>query len=92
MAWNKGVPTVEEESTRLVVRGHALEERESIADPVRGGSGELGRVEERIDADNLLEKRCHNSYTRGLAHDRRVSLARGQEAAGEGLLRGIGRL
>lgn len=57
----RGTPTVEEEGAGLVVRSHALEEGESIADPVRGGSGELGRIEEGIDTDNLLEERCHDS-------------------------------
>lgn len=42
---------------------HTLQQRESIADSVRGSSSELRWVQEVIDGDNLLHQGGHNTYT-----------------------------
>lgn len=61
--------TVEEQCAGLVVRGHALEKGQRIADPVRGGSGELGGVEEGVDRYDLLDQRGHDAE--GMPQDQR---------------------
>lgn len=60
---------VEEQGAGLVVGGHTLEESQSIADPVGGGSGELGGVEEGVDGYNLLDKGGHDA--KGMPQDQR---------------------
>lgn len=54
-------PTIQEESASLVVGSNALQQSKRVADPVRGSSGELRRVEQGVDGDDLLEERCHNT-------------------------------
>lgn len=59
--------TVEKQGAGLVVGGHALEKGQSIADPVRGGGGELGGVEEGIDGYDLLDQGGHDA--KGMPQD-----------------------
>lgn len=61
--------TVEEQCAGLVVGGHALEEGQSIADPVGGGSGELGGVEKGVDGYDLLDEGGHDA--KGVPQDQR---------------------
>lgn len=49
------VNTVQEESACLVVRCNALQESQSIADTIRGGSRELGWVEKSVNGYDLLK-------------------------------------
>lgn len=57
----EGVLTAEEEGSRLVVGRDALQQGQGVAHPVRGRGRELRRVEEVVDADDLLEKRRHDT-------------------------------
>ncbi len=57
-----GIRTGQKQAARLVVRGHALQQRQGVADTVRGGRGELRGVEQRVDRDDLLQERCHDAY------------------------------
>ena len=41
------------------MRGDTLEEGEGVADPVGLVGGQHGRVDGRIDVDDLLQQRCH---------------------------------
>ncbi len=43
------------------MRSDALQERQGVAHAVRRSRGELGRIEERVDRDNLLEQRGHDA-------------------------------
>lgn len=61
--------TVEEQCAGLVVGGHALKKGQSIADPVRGSSGELGGVEEGVDRYYLLDQGGHDA--KGMPQDQR---------------------
>jgi hypothetical protein len=53
--------TTEEEAACLGVRRDALEQRESIADPVGSCGRQLRGIEKRVDGDDLLEQRRHNT-------------------------------
>ena len=53
--------TVKEQRPSLIVRCHALQERQRIADPVRCCGGQLRRVKQRVYRDDLLEQRCHDT-------------------------------
>lgn len=52
---------VEEQGAGLVVGSHTLEQSQGITDPVGGGGGELGGVEEGVDGDDLLDKGGHDA-------------------------------
>ena len=53
--------TAQEQATGFSVRGDALEQREGIADAVRSGSGQLRRVEQRVDGYDFLKERRHDT-------------------------------
>ena len=55
------VHTAEKELPSLVVTSDALQQRESIANSVRGGRSELGRVQKGINGNNLLQKGSHDT-------------------------------
>lgn len=61
--------TVEKQCAGLIVGGHALEKGQSIADPVGGGGGELGGVEEGVDGYDLLDQGGHDA--KGMPQDQR---------------------
>jgi hypothetical protein len=46
--------STQEEASSLTVRGDTLEQRQSIADTVRGSCGELRGVQQGVDGDDLL--------------------------------------
>lgn len=58
---------IEEQGAGLVVRCHTLEEGEGVADAVGGSRGELGRVEQGVDGNDLLDERGHD--TEGVPQD-----------------------
>jgi len=49
------IPTVQEESSGLVVRGNALQQCQGIADSIRRGGCELRRVQQCVYADDFLK-------------------------------------
>jgi len=46
------------------MRSDTLKKRKSVAHTVRSGSGQLRRVEQRVDGDDLLEERGHDTWSR----------------------------
>lgn len=57
-----GELTIQEQRSRLIVRRNTLQERQRIAYSVRGCSGQLGWIQERVDRDDLLEQGRHHTY------------------------------
>ncbi len=57
--------TVQEQSSSIIVGGHALQQCKGIADPVRGCGSELRRVQEVVDRDDLLHQGGHDTYFAG---------------------------
>ncbi len=47
--------TVQEKPSGLIMRSHTLQKGQSITDTIRRSSCQLGRVQQRIDRDDLLE-------------------------------------
>ena len=54
--------TIEEESSRLIVRCNTLQKSQRIADAVGGCSGELRWVEQSINGYNLLQQGSHHAF------------------------------
>lgn len=46
------------------MRSNTLEKRKSVADTVTGSGGQLRRVEQWVDGDDLLEERGHYTWSR----------------------------
>lgn len=53
--------TAQEEAASLGVRGDTLKKCKSIANTIRSCSGQLRRIEERVDRDDLLQQRGHDT-------------------------------
>lgn len=53
--------TVEEQGASVVVRCHALQECQGVADAIGGGRGELGGIEESVDGNDFLQERGHDA-------------------------------
>lgn len=56
-----GPRTTQEEAPCLGVGGNALQKRKSVANTVGRGGSQLRGVEERVDGDNLLKQRGHDT-------------------------------
>lgn len=54
--------TIEEERPRFIVRSYTLKQRKSIAHAIRCRGRQLGRIQEGIDGDDLLQERSHDAY------------------------------
>lgn len=54
--------TIQEQRSSLSVRSNALQQSKGIADSVGSSRGQLGRVQQRIYGDDLLQQRGHNAY------------------------------
>lgn len=52
---------LEKEAPGFSMAGHALQQREGIANAITHVGSEVGRTEERIDIDYLLQKRGHDT-------------------------------
>lgn len=53
--------TIQEQSSRIIVRCHALKEREGVADSIGRSGSQLGWVEKIVYRDNLLHERSHDT-------------------------------
>jgi hypothetical protein len=53
--------TIQEEASGIVVRGHTLQQGQSIAHPVRGRGRELAGIQERVDRDDFLQQARHHA-------------------------------
>ena len=66
--------TVEKKTAGFVVGSNTLKESKRIANAVRGGCGQLGRIEQGVNVDDFLDQGSHDTCSTVSIHSQEIFL------------------